>query len=197
MQAIRYTPRNFSDLELDLIALERIEPEVLKREAALYQTKWWDYRFLHPTEATYAFAQSYERAYRRLYAKRYDKFEAETVAVFNNADALKDTKTTVVGLWMARQKADELGIRYDSWCFPALDYSERVFDKLARTPELVLPNVVEHIEHQWLVRNIAGLVQPEAIQYRNEAWAEHPYVREWRDLVAARKKAGSLFSSMP
>jgi hypothetical protein len=149
----RYNPRQFSDIEMDLIAIERIGEDVLRKEVELYPVKAAGYRHLHPTEATYAFAQAYEKAYRRLYAVRYDKFEAQTVKVFNNPDPLKDTTRTVEGLWLARQKADELGMRYDSYCVLGLDYAERVgWVDLARPDELVLPNVIEAILERHVAR---------------------------------------------
>ena len=185
----RHSPRAFSDLELDLIALEKIPHDLLVKEVELYRVKWWDYRFIHPTEATYAFANAYERAYRQLYAVRYDKFEAQTVKVFNNQDPLKDTTQTVLGLWTARQKADELGIRYDLYCHAGLNYSEQVFTDLARVVELTLPNVVELIQERWVIRNACGLVRPEIPQYADKKWANHPYVQEWHKVSQAARKA--------
>ena len=56
---------------------ERIRKDQLTIEASLFNTKWFDYRFMHPAAATHHFALHYIERYRRQWAIHFDKYEAE------------------------------------------------------------------------------------------------------------------------
>jgi hypothetical protein len=155
--------RRLSDEELDLIALERIDPFSFTLEPSLYNKKWWDYRRWHPTYATYEFALAYEKAYRLIYSQRYDLNEAKNLRVFKNRDPLDSLQEVVFGLWGARQHADLHGISYDFYCLQGLYFSEVAdWSMLARPIDLTGMKVRLHITTAW---NDLGLFRPSKSEY--------------------------------
>ena len=52
-----------------------IVKKILKSEQHLYKLKWFDYRVMHPTHATYLFAHEYVKAVRKKHRKVVDKFK--------------------------------------------------------------------------------------------------------------------------
>jgi hypothetical protein len=108
---------------LETQAANRVSIKVLKREAGLYQRKWYDYRLLHHGEATLLFHAWYEEM-RKLYHRKYfDKDEAEVLRpryplLFSNT-----RKSGIVGQFYAcRQKADKWGIPYGFYISACMDY---------------------------------------------------------------------------
>lgn len=113
--------------ELDLLAIQKISPALFKEETSLYQTKWWDYRHLHPVEATYEFANEYLAAYRRVIQRRIESEVAKRIfPVKGMKDIFNDAKDIqITGFWKARQMADRIGCPYSFYCSEALLYGDK------------------------------------------------------------------------
>lgn len=89
-----------------------IKAELLAKEGGLQQSKWVEYRYMTPLEATERFAHEYIAAYRRVYARHFDaKVAANKQAIYANFG--QNSKAEITSLWIARQYADERGIPYD------------------------------------------------------------------------------------
>lgn len=135
--------------EYDALAISSIKPDLCDEEPDLYLTKWWDYRLLHPTQSTYLFADAYIAA-SRVYAKRNLDLEygkvfkpypgkdlfAKKELLYTPTGKVKQksgrdayspaaSKTTISGLWRARQMADRYGIPYRFYCESAIEYTEK------------------------------------------------------------------------
>src|SRR5690554_2626742 len=115
---------NLTALEYDTLACQHIRPDLLQLEAGLYQTKWWDYRIMHPMEATYHFAQAYVQAVKAAVRKRIDLYVSINCKPLKDQDFLKCSRHVITGLWKARQEADRHGIPYDFWCSKAMKYAQ-------------------------------------------------------------------------
>ena len=94
---------------------------VVREEMDLYTTKWFDYRFISPTEATDMFKSEYSKAYKIAWRTYEDRNEAELKSGLLefprfHKPSRKDTtnlKREYTSLWRARQGADALGVPYD------------------------------------------------------------------------------------
>lgn len=106
--------------EADLVAISHIPRKVLALEPGLMQTKWFDYRLLHPTVATYWFVQCYSKAYQRYIATTQDRDRAPFVKGFKGKDFMDNREKKT--FWQLRQKADELGMRYDFFMQNAINF---------------------------------------------------------------------------
>jgi hypothetical protein len=100
-----------------------------RREGALFATKWWDHRTLHPVHATYLFHHLFATEIRRIIREHIDPAPPRVSAtgkildwnpikagdVFEAPAASRSTqfwKRKVLGLIRARQAADADGIPY-------------------------------------------------------------------------------------
>jgi hypothetical protein len=94
---------------------------VIREERDVYTTKWFDYRFLSPAEATYLFKLEYKKAFKIAWRQYQDRNEAEFKSgLFElprfHKPSRKDTtnlQREYTSLWRARQVADALGVPYD------------------------------------------------------------------------------------
>jgi hypothetical protein len=102
-------------------ATNRTGAESMQKEKDLYTTKWFDYRFLTPTEANALFKAEYEKAYQSAWGTYQDRREAEfktglfsipKFRVLTSADKTK-LQREYTSLSRARQRADVLGVPYD------------------------------------------------------------------------------------
>lgn len=97
----------------EALAIAKIERRALALEPELYERKWFDYRRMHPTLATYLFAHHFNMAYGRFMGEAFDH-KKRFMAAFKGKDVMAARE--VRSFWKLRQKADQAGIRYDFFC---------------------------------------------------------------------------------
>jgi len=105
------------EIARDALAIARIDRKFLAREPELYKSKWFDYRPLHPTMATYLLAHCFNRAYGEHMGECFDR-KKRFMASFKGKDVMGCRE--VKSFWRLRQKIDELGMRYDFFCRHAM-----------------------------------------------------------------------------
>ena len=101
---------DLSFLHAEMLAIQHVPAALLKKEAALYRTKWFDYRRMHPTKATYFLAQCYNRAYQDCMSVMRDR-SGRFMRGFKGMDFMESRER--LSFWRLRQLIDSLGIRYD------------------------------------------------------------------------------------
>jgi len=110
------------DLEFnhaELLAIQHIPKATLKRESELMRTKWFDYRRLHPTKATYYCVHCYTQAYRNC-MKQMKDISGQYMRGFKVIDFMESREKTAV--WKLRQLIDSLGIRYEFFMHHAMEW---------------------------------------------------------------------------
>lgn len=95
----------------EILMMKRIPAKERKIEADLMTTKWFDYRLMHPMEATYYFLRKYKEAYRDFYRKAINHEAAPFVKPIKQHDFLESRE--VLSFWRLRQAIDALGMRYE------------------------------------------------------------------------------------
>lgn len=146
-----YVGHGLSTDEYDYLAWSAVNPKLFKFEVELYGKKWFDYRNMHPTDATYLFSKSYSDAYRMISAVRFDVERAPYMKGLRGKTGdvfVEQGSRNVVGLWKARQAADKYGIPYDFYCNAAMRIAESASWKHMPRPcqlygDKILPKVVE------------------------------------------------------
>lgn len=98
-------------LENNMIAASSITRTDLALERELHQTKWFDYRFISPMEATHQFRVAYSEIYRRMYARNISTEDAMTRSGVRAGPAFQ-CRTELTSFWRARQTADSYGLPY-------------------------------------------------------------------------------------
>jgi hypothetical protein len=97
-------------LHAETLMMQHIPDSVIKREAELMRTKWFDYRRMHPTKATYYFAHCFHKAYQEFMVTTYDR-RGRYMKAFKQLDVMHAYEK--LSVWRLRQLCDSLGMRYD------------------------------------------------------------------------------------
>ncbi|UUZ75559.1 hypothetical protein LP414_27975 [Polaromonas sp. P1(28)-13] len=111
-----------SDLSLEhceVLAIQNIHRKLLSAEAKLFSTKWFDYRPLHPVQATYLMVHHYNRAFGDFIGTALDRSKRYTQAFKGKDFMLAREKPS---FWRLRQRIDELGIRYEFFLREAMNW---------------------------------------------------------------------------
>jgi hypothetical protein len=103
---------DLSFLHCEVAAIANIDGKILKREPELLTKKWFDYRRMHPTKATYLFAQCYLKAYQDFMVTTLDFERGKFMRPFKGGPDFMVAKEKKA-LWQLRQTGDQLGIRYN------------------------------------------------------------------------------------
>lgn len=106
-------------LHAELVAIQHVSDALLKKETGLMQTKWFDYRRMHPTKATYYLAHCYNRAYQDCVSVMKDR-SGKFMRGFKGLDVFQSKEK--LSFWRLRQLVDSLGIRYDFFLRHAMDW---------------------------------------------------------------------------
>lgn len=132
----------------DYLTFKFVPEQSRQFDRQLYESKWFDYRFMSPIEATAEFIAAYERVGRRIYARDIDyeraehiKFmsaeeylnilddqaglmsEAKGVAQVKKVEKSIDrAKKNFAGHWRARSVADAIGMPYDAFIDSMMSY---------------------------------------------------------------------------
>ena len=168
--------------EWDLITLEHLTTEDCIGEAELYLTKWFDYRRMHPMQATFEFIVQYSNEHRHQVARRLDVHTARGL----NLDVMKKGGSHLPKFWAARRIADRMGVRYDEYCAYACDVAERCWKHLARPSDLTNSFLVESVQERWVEMLLGKIIYPRDEFYEVGNWRDHPDQQAWQTFVQAQ-----------
>ena len=128
-----------------------IPKELVAAELPLYATKWFDYKRLHPVQATYYFAHCYSVAYRRAYATTRDYETSKTIKPLRVDDAFKSSD--INALWKARQSCDAIGATYNFYTAHALELTSRYGWKFIPRPNQIYTDaMIDEVAAAWETR---------------------------------------------
>jgi len=181
----------------------------LIEELHLSTTKWFDYRFLGPAEATELFAAEYQKAFQLAWRANFDYREAEQKKGLRERSTILQTtaeETTKqlresTGLWIARQRADTLGIPYDFFIRNAIEaHMRNGRRKIPRPSQLaagptadkILATVAD-LWNDWIANNCL-LVVSHLLQYKNEMYSGLPAQDAHHEWVIERLKYGRPYN---
>lgn len=111
----------------EVLTIQHIPRKELVRETELMSVKWFDYRRLHPMQATYFFMKCYNDAYRELYRKAINSEAAPFVRSTKAHDFLEAKEK--LSFWRLRQLCDQMGMRYDFFMTFAMSWFYRMAGK--------------------------------------------------------------------
>ena len=101
-------------------------------DKTLFDSKWWDYRFDSPFDATMKYIDIFGVEARKIYARDIDKETSEHIRVVTSESVMKGllenrqtSKAAFAGFWRGRQVADALGMPYSVFIGEALSQRMR------------------------------------------------------------------------
>jgi hypothetical protein len=113
-------------LNYEVLTIQHIPHKDLIKETALMQTKWFDYRRLHPMRATYHFVKCYTSAYQDFYRKCLSADAAPYVRCLKAFDFLEAKEKLTI--WRLRQLIDQMGMPYPFFLSFAMNWIHRMQD---------------------------------------------------------------------
>jgi hypothetical protein len=180
-----------------------ISREDLSNEPELLLSKWFDYRFLSPLEATRRFVDAYRRQYKSEYAREIDYAGAAEVDGVRIEHLFNHAKMRTQ-IWRARQRADATGMPYDFYMQASFSFAARrsvtTQDGKTRARMLLSISQLHHPERAaeawddyrenfWGDRvDVRAITMPDDPAYRIEYFQDLPaqkQFREWWANVAA------------
>lgn len=183
-------------LHAELLAIQHVPESLLKKEAELMRKKWFDYRRMHPTVATYLFAHCFNRAYQDFMVAVHDR-SGQYMRAFKQLDFMEAHEKLAV--WRLRQLADSLGMRYDFFLRHAFkQYSHdgwflKKLDKgrvAAPRPSHINANteVVANVMLAWEEECAARIQYPVDTRYKAYNWIGHVDQLDWERYLVEQIK---------
>lgn len=133
--------------QCDELAIRFIPVQLLKEEAELFQTKHWDYRFLHPVQATQLFAHCFAQARKHAVERRTDIWVGRNMKGIKADNIFELDQRSITGFWKGRQMADRLGIPYDFYCEHVMLFADVArWDNLPTPIQTYSTTVPKHLQ---------------------------------------------------
>ena len=95
----------------EILTIQKISRKEREGESALMDVKWYDYRLMHPMQATYYLVHLYRKAYRDFIRRSLDAARAPYSQGIKERDFLDSREH--MALWRLRRTIDQLGMPYD------------------------------------------------------------------------------------
>lgn len=131
-----------------------------KGEAELFETKWFDYRDMHPLQATAVFTEEYKRQYANIMLThgREDFQSALYSTGLKRIPYQEQSAANKTSLWKARQFADRYCVNYGFFIGTVLSIAaSRLWDKLPRPQHLWQEDLIEIFETRLQKRSATRL----------------------------------------
>ena len=169
---------------------QRISSKLLKLESQLNESKWFDYRFMSPAEATQIFADEFIKAYKWAHARMFDLEEAEEKYGIRKREIFKNDDTTLTRLWTARQEADKLGMPYIEFTLEGMKYLTEgcIYQRVPNVNQLYSKKVLEHLDKLWSERVRELTYKTLDPRYKNEFYCGHKAQKAYHDYQIERSK---------
>lgn len=166
--------------DMDEVVMEIIQRPLLLRESELMATKWFDYRILHPWQATALFLEAYRSEHAWIMRKREDVNSHWFHKGIKATSLCKTSPTQMTAIWKARQAADSIGAPYDFYCNVLLDWAEkRNWTHLPRVNQLYLEDHIAVVKAAFEDRARTKLFVATEPCYRHDA-GDEPHQIDYR-----------------
>lgn len=187
MQVSTYYGSGRSRDEYVSLALTKVPEHLRESEAELRQTRWFDYRFMTPAEATYLFAAEYRHAYIEAFKRSRDIRKANEIRPFQPDDIFASKELNA--MWQARQAADSIGCKYDFYLrFAFLRFEHRGWRFFPRANHLSAEELILDARDAWAVECRASLQVARLPIYQAAQFDQLPEQREYYDWLCAQVK---------
>ncbi|WP_415721663.1 hypothetical protein [Photobacterium ganghwense] len=180
------TSRDKDEITSKIVGISRC-----KDDGELFFRKWYDYRFLHPLDATAYFAECYMKAYSQvmLMRGREDYKSAPFRTGIKRKAIWEQSSRTVTSLWKARQMADKLRAPYDLFCFSIImDTEGRGRLHLATPAQLYQAELIDNFKQALAGKLRTGLMVSEEPYFKASNFCQCPVQEEYQKFVIAQIK---------
>lgn len=177
------SPEAHPDLPIDDVIALMVPQKWTAHDKELFQTKWWDYRFMTPFEATLAYIDQFGIAARKLYARDIDYERAQHIRVVSG-DSIKakllenddKAKRAFTGYWRGRQVADAIGAPYEVYVAEAMSSRMRAWQRahLPTANQVYRDIDVERVSNRWEELKVSRIYYAEHHAYLAQNYCGEP-----------------------
>lgn len=155
------------------LSLLRVDPKFRDREPELIGKKWFDYRMMHPVEATYCLAHHYNQQAQKFYSICKDTDTAHYAIGINPEDAMRSPEVNAI--WRARFTIDNIGCPYP-WALQFLmERAIRIgFRTFPRPNQMYGVDSVVDLYNAWKEKLSTQLTFGQEEHLKASSWSEHP-----------------------
>lgn len=170
----------------ELLAIQHISHKLLRAESELFGLKWFDYRHIHATKATYYFAHLYNEAHKRMIGIAKDIEAAPYFRALKGTDFLEGREK--LSLWKLRQAIDTLGMRYEFFWFEAVNWYVNAGWQQPPRPQHLLHNeeMLKAVMERWEEYCGVSLELPKDPFYRVKNFVGHRDQLAFEDWILRR-----------
>lgn len=154
----------------DIISIQHIDQKLMKKEPELMGQKWFEYRHMHPTVATYKLAHEYITGYKEMLRKAFDSDRAAYAKGIKQLDfTLSKEKNSI---WKLRQRIDSTGIRYDFFIRHAMEFCILSGWHQPPRPSHIYSNddMIVYVLNKWHEECAAKIQYPESEHFQTANW---------------------------
>lgn len=179
------------DCDKDEIVSKIVGLSRCNQECELFWRKWYDYRLIHPLDATAYFAECYMKAYAQvmLMRGREDYKSAPFRTGIKRKAIWEQSSRTVTSLWKARQTADRMRVPYDFFCFSIiLDTETRGRLHLATPAQLYQAELLENFKAALSRKLKIELMVSSEPYFTSGGYGQCPILEDYTRFVVAQIK---------
>ena len=199
---INHAGSQWSPLECDALALKFIPINLLQEEAELNDTKFWDYRFMHPTQATQFYAECYAAALKRAVSRRTDLWAGIMMKGLKKPVIFELASAAITGFWKGRQMADRIGCPYDFYCEHAMLFADKArMNFLPSSTKMYARTVperqegrlsqVDYIVERWVARTSHSTFYATDAAYTSDSYIEGQEQNRYLNFLFTKIRASS------
>lgn len=186
------------DLRLEDLIVNTFVPTKLQPfDKELFKTKWWDYRFASPFEATMKYVEDFAVEARKIYSRDIDRERAEHIYIVSPEAIIqrlltndKKAKISFSGFWRGRQVADAIGMPYGTFIYESMSQRMRRWQRayLPSSTQLYQDGSVEFVSARWDELNASRIHYAEHHAYMAQNYQAAPIQVEYYDHLLARSQ---------
>lgn len=162
---------DYSAVMADKFVRSAIDEEVVAKDVKLMDRKWWDYRTMHPTVATFYFFHLWKKiaqGYLAKYVSTRDAIQFQHKAPYMSLPACKPASITA--FWKARMAADAIGVPYEVYLRVAFQHFYDNYHSFASVAnaggEQHMPYPVQLVSETIMQKAIEEWEQCQAVEVR-------------------------------
>lgn len=202
IQANFFTHSDEREISLDeeAIVVSNIPKKLLAHEKELLDTKWFDYRFMTPFQATMKYVDAFVTIGRMIYRREIDLERSQHIAIMSSATVMRklkegaaDTqlKSALTGYWRGRQVADALGMQYEDYIHHAMSNRMRMWQRtyLPQPRQLYDSEIVEKVQAAWIEMKEASFYYADHHAYLLENYTGLPCQNNYHEFLFEQARA--------
>lgn len=201
VQASFFTHSDDRELDLDeeVYVLANIPKRLLAHEKELFGTKWFDYRFMTPFQATMKYVDEFVNVGRMIYRREIDLERSQHITIPSSLTIQRklktgiDTKTksALTGYWRGRQVADALGMPYADYIHHAMSNRMRMWQRsyLPKPTQLYGEDIVEKVQSAWIEMKEASFYYAEHHAFMLQNYSGLPCQNDYHEFLFEQARA--------